>query len=403
MPEHSPQAGETWEMLNPSTNRTEQAVIVAFTPTAVRLVSRLGRVINFPHRSFELSWKFVHEAGDHACRQCPNQAYLQVESNGSWGWFCEDHLPPGHQVRLPGDRPTDLEDLPGGINQCPNCQRALPGGGISFEVESFTCRRCRECNYIWTLLLGRGIPEDGVNLSEMILDVADAFQGRVLAIEALVGSVALQAIQRAVGSRSWRNGAHVGGVRVTDVGSRFGSLSVVILGPSGQAPVQTLGGQPNRNQVHNEDVAQEHLAKASMVHERLPVTGDVWNHNTAGTPAFVIERATSPEGEEFVSFRSELKGPTTNLLLADFLEVYTYRPVEPPCQTGDELVRCASDELWYAVEVLPDSYEVVLQNKAGRRLPVNFHDIRLHYRVLVRKSAYERLLNDEWSDLNPDD
>lgn len=401
MPEHSPQVGETWEMLNPSTNRTEQAVIASFTPTAVRLISRLGRVLNIPHRSFELSWKFVHEAGNHTCQHCPNVGYLLVQQNGTWGWVCENHLPPEqHQVRLPGDRPTDLEDVPGGMNQCPNCGRALQGP--SFEIESFACRRCRECNYIWTLLLGRGIPEDGINLSEMIIDVADAFQGRVLTIEALVGSVALQAIQRAVGSRSWRNGAHVSGVRVTDVGQRFGSLSVVVLGPSGQAPIQTLGGLPNRGQVHNEEVAQEQLAKMGTS-TRLPATGDVWNHNTAGTPAYVLELGTSPEGDRFVAFRSELKGTTTNLMLADFLEVYTFQPVEAPCEKGDELVRCSDDELWHAIEVLPDSYEVVLRNKAGRNLPVSYHDIRLHYRVLVRKSAYERLLDNDWSDLDPDD
>lgn len=399
MPENNPQVGETWEIINPSTSTPEQAVIGSFTPTAVRLISRLGRVISFPHRSFELSWKFAHGLQDHDCKACPNPGYLQIEEAGVWVWVCEEHLPPEqNRIRLPGDNPRNLESLPGGISQCPNCQLAIRDDR-PFDAGSFTCHRCLGCNHIWTLLLGRGIPEDGLNLSEMIIDVADALHGRVMSLEALVGSAALSAIQRAVGDRSWRSGAHIGGVHVTSA-SRFGSLSVVIVGPSGTANVSRLGGIPDRGHVHNEKDADEQLAKM----DGQPKPGDTWFHSTAGTPAYVHNLDATPEGDPFVIFREDPSEPASNLLLKDFLSEYTFQEVPPPCQVGDELVKSTDDSLWIVTEMTPDAHQAVVRSKGGRRIPLTFHEVRLHYRTLVRKSAYEHLLGGGGTfDFDPED
>ena len=272
MPADNPLVGETWEMTDPATGQAAQAVVTEATPQAIRLVARLGRHLAMPRRSFLMTWHFVQEAPAQVCAHgaCEEPAYLQVNDLGNWVWVCPNHLPAHIQPLLPTDTPGD----PTTLDQCPVCRASAVGAGER-EVESVTIRHCESCDSYWVFMTGEGDPDDetehfenGLRFGEALQDVAHLLESDGLAVRALIGPIAWDALRRTTGDLSFNRslGATSGpsnpqfaGVELTTEDSLGNSLALI--GERPRTGVQRLGGQPDRSE-----------------ESELPEEGSVWTN-----------------------------------------------------------------------------------------------------------------------------
>jgi len=279
MPASDPLIGETWEMTDPATGQAAQAVVTEATPQLIRLVARLGRLINMPRRSFLLTWRFVQDAPAQICAfsSCEEPAYLQVNDLGNWVWVCPKHLPAHVDPLLPTDNPEDATAL----DRCPIC-RSSTTGATEREVEAFTILHCGSCDTYWVFLAGQAEDtdearfEDGLRFGEHLQDVAAHLESDGLAVRALIGLQAWQSLQRTTGLKVTAVQEHEDGtstrVEQTEATQFMGvqltieqSLgnSLVLLGERPRTGVQRLGGQPSTD----EDAP-----------ESLPEEGSIWTN-----------------------------------------------------------------------------------------------------------------------------
>lgn len=245
MPVTDPQVGETWEFDDPQMGRPSQAVISSASPTAISLLTRLGRAVAVPRRSFLMVWRFILGAPGETCAyaSCESPGFLQVQDLGSWVWVCEGHRPAWVQPLLPTDSPQD-ESLPGGLSQCPCCGSGIHGqSNTAHQIEgtTFVVRRCNSCTRQWSLLIGHNDPEDGIRFAEAVQEVATLFENQGQRAYAMTGSVALDAMRRAAGGLGSITGSpQIAGIELQSR-DEFGSNNVIVVGENVRTGVQSLG------------------------------------------------------------------------------------------------------------------------------------------------------------------
>lgn len=459
MPVDQPQVGETWELYDPTTEKASQAVVVELrfgTPLAaeaVRLVNRLGRSMVIPTRSFLQMWRFAHDATEHTCVTCSNQACFQTNDDQGWVWICERHLRLGAQALLPADRPQDRDLLLVGDLHCPHCNTtsSYPGSGAECDPETLVVvHRCGRCGSQWALILGAGQDDDGLVLSESVTSAAEALHGRVLNIRAIVGHAAWAAIRRVI-----RPATHIAGVPVQQ-GPNIGALTVIVIGSRvSTGGVQRLGGvqitrtpvEPVpilpgiatiwRNHLGGPLVVVRELQETAGGHDVLFSDGEAthrldardfvrnygishtpieatapaprpppegspaprpgetwWFRGPATRPVFVLAVNVNEAGSQAISYK-DMAEATATASVAEFLTKFSFDPPDPGCAPGEEWVD-HQGTVFRIDEVRLGRREIVVSSTTSTRGVVPLALFVTRFRKLVRKSVYSHLDKDDF-------
>lgn len=227
-----PNLGETWDALESSDGgRRVQAVIIATSPAAVRLVTRTGRRITLPVASLERAWRWLNDAPEipSTCSLCRQTAYFRHNIESEVRWVCEDHLPHGAKAYFPGDQIN--EDSAGLEVNCPSCHSTQisldPTLVPLLDHRSTTLHTCGDCRCAWSPLLSLGLGDDGTNLAQ---DLRTLISRDVPVNELRLGFVAYRNLCRALGMG---NVPHVGGVSLV-VDHQLGDMLTLVFYRSGQ-------------------------------------------------------------------------------------------------------------------------------------------------------------------------
>lgn len=383
MPVNNPMVGETWEMTDPVSGQPAQAVVISLTDTAVRLMSRQKRTLNFPLRSFHLTWRFLREAPVQSC------AYA-----GSWVWVGHAHLPIHARPLLPVDNNFNAWSSSGALPEnCPSCSTSIGSEGYSHrEVEGQVIHRCGSCNIVW---VQRTLPESenlGLDGGEAILDLATVLEREGFGARALVGQDVWTSILRLLGPV---------GVIVTVAGVEVqmhtgDPRSIILLGDrpgrGHRTGIQRLGGQPDRTSA------------------TIPDIGSLWQDCQSGRVMRVDQiRFATLTGQAGRQIRIE--GTLTDsdrtpieVWLEDFVKSYTPcgTSLDRQCPPGNLDLDCSVGEAWEdsrgvqlkVTKVGADFVEGQLESSGQIIVPVA--TFRSKYKkVPPRKSALDRILEED--------
>jgi hypothetical protein len=389
MPVNNPMVGETWEMTDPVSGQPAQAVVISLTDTAVRLMSRQKRTLNFPLRSFHLTWRFLREAPVQSCAYagCTEQGYIQVNTLGSWVWVCHTHLPIHARPLLPVDNNFNAWSSSGASPEnCPSCSTPIGSEGYSYrELSGHTVHRCGSCNVVWV----QGVlPESeypGLDGGEVVQDLAIILEQEGFRARALVGQeiwVSMLSLLGPVGDT---------GVAGVEIRMHTGDpRSIILLGdrPGPRTGIRRLGGQPDRPTA------------------TIPEIGSLWQDSQSGKVMLVNEvRFATLTGQAGRQIRiegtlTENKAPV-EVWLEDFVKSYVPHRTSPS-PLEDRTAPCSIGEVWEdsrgqqvdITEVNADFVEGRLST--GGLIIVQMATFRSKYKkVPPRKSALDRILDED--------
>lgn len=136
-----PEVGEVWR----NSLGGQEAVITDASSDAVRVMSRLGRLVVLPMRTFSTTWVCIRALDEvpHICHQCDRVAVGFYLVGGATRWVCRQHRPQGGVTRFPGDEDAGPEH----VQKCPRClgnrvhSKALVTKG-DVTAPHFQCRDC---------------------------------------------------------------------------------------------------------------------------------------------------------------------------------------------------------------------------------------------------------------------
>lgn len=361
---------------------------------SVNLINRLARNLVVPLRSFLLSWTFVADAPQELCAHgsCTVPGYLQVQDLGHWVWVCRDHLPAWVQPLLPTDSPEDRSSLPGGLDQCPECDASTRhlGSSTSLLHDTLTLHRCGQCTRRWVLLIGTGDVGDGHRFAEVIPLVAEALEGTGLAAHVHAGHAALMSISRAVGTPLSDGVLQVAGVEVGPGDDRFGSNAIIVVGQMPRTGIQRLGGQPDQATSYGPPTRRRPANRPPITPTRLPhpEVGTIWQARNTDTPMVVmIDGVRTNIGANrnmvcMVSFRGARAdgiGPQDEMEVSRFIQLFQQSldadaPVLPPPPAGPGASPRVGSTWWHVQTSAPIQVVTVEYDRHNGKEQIHFKD-----------------------------
>jgi hypothetical protein len=126
--------------------------------------------------------------------------------------------------------------------------------------------------------------------------------------------------------------------------------------------------------------------------DKRPIPGETWWDVNLGSAVQIYGIGSTTEGVEYVR-TTTAEGLSCRLPTEDFLRYYAYDTAdEVTIEIGGEYVT-ANGALWFIRSVtLPT---IALENSEGVRKTVRMAEFRANYRRMIRRSAMDRLLDDE--------
>lgn len=146
-------------------------------------------------------------------------------------------------------------------------------------------------------------------------------------------------------------------------------------------------------------IAQEYVPdpEGHEFQDPEPRASEVWWHKESTQAVFVTAVRIDEEGAKHVAFRSGQE-PIRALPLEQFMVEYDYAPTRPPCEPGEEWID-NEDQIIVVREIRMDRREVVAVNVGTNQArPIPFPIFSTKYQRLERKSAYQRILEDDFEE-----
>lgn len=135
-----------------------------------------------------------------------------------------------------------------------------------------------------------------------------------------------------------------------------------------------------------------------------PRAGDTWWQITTGRPSLVVAVETDEDDRHHVRLRDVTPdSPTTHLAMDEFVKRFSLDPPDPGCAPGEEWTDDVEGAVLKISEVKLGRREVVGTNRQGQRQVVPLALFMTRYRRVIRRSVYERLLEDDDGDDDPSD
>lgn len=126
-----------------------------------------------------------------------------------------------------------------------------------------------------------------------------------------------------------------------------------------------------------------------------PRAGDTWWQRRVSRPVFVVGVEFDEEGRHLVRYKDV--GPPVAIEMNEFLGAFTIDPPEPGCVVGEEWADEAGVVLKIE-EVRVGRREVIGSTATTSKMMVPLAIFVTRYRKIVRRSVYERLLEDDDDD-----
>lgn len=362
MPEMRPLVGEIWE-LKMSPGHPARGVVCSVTEERVVLLSQIGRGATVPLRSFLLTWSFVRSPDvETSCSYsgCRSVGCVQVRSLGSWHWVCPDHIPPGVDFRFdPHSR-----SRPPALECCPSCEKTSTILESREIAGRFLMHSCNRCGARWVLLVGRGIPQEGLWVAEAIRDIVRAFDSLNLReYRCFMGPTVLASVNSLPGGNS--EAPTLSSIPVT-MTLKFGSDQTMIMA---KGPVIEALSPPDS-----------------------PALGSVWWDRATRKPVRVISREYK-DLEFQVSFRQGRN--TQTLSIEDFHRVF--HNVPPTVDTGPVEIGSLWTYMGSFHRVLSISGKNITLGDGDGKAPLTVKEevLRKQWVRVHVKGSMERLLEDD--------
>ncbi len=381
MPTGAPEIGEVWELQLLGSDVRESAAITQLSVDRVELISRLGRIVVVPTRSFELSWRYLHSPPSLGCihEDCPSPGYIQSQALGRWVWTCKDHIPPGtNTLFLAGDS-TAHPKVQCQLQVCPNCGESLPnpgsGSGLLVPRSRFIVHWCGVCFQYWVLLIGQTTAWDGVQFLRDLREIQEETEeAGITDLHYSIGHSARRALENAL--RVVSQGALLQRLTTSD---RFGNNQVLV---SGLKTGLSRTSKPNPDPPSNEE--RPKLPEGVQV-------GSVWWHSTNRNSVRIL--GTQYDGEKLLVEILE-RGDTSRkgVDLNEFLRVYQRELPRLEVSTG-ELWKSPDETVLRVLQV--DEKKIVLADEQDVHTTVNRRVFQMRYVKVEQKGALDRLLGED--------